>query len=259
MPSLTQHQSSDFTKLLLIGDSGSGKTGALTSLVASDYHLRIWDYDNGLDSLVQNVRRVCPDKLGNVQFHSLRDRKKASPAGPVLDGPPKAFLRGIELLNKWDDGTVPAEWGAKHIAVIDSLTFMSDAAEDWAQLMTPSGPKGPDGRMVIYNAQKVIESTLGLLTSEAFRTNVVVTAHIAYIDMPDGSKRGHPVAPGSKLSPTIPRYFNNYALMKSDGGKRTLQTVSDPFIDLKNPSSFKMQPKLPIETGLSDFFKALRT
>jgi hypothetical protein len=88
---------------------------------------------------------------------------------------------------------------------------------------------------------------------------VIVTAHIAYIDMPDGSKRGHPVAPGSKLSPSIPRYFNNYALMKSDGGKRTLQTVSDAFIDLKNPSAFKMQPKLPIETGLSDFFTAVRT
>jgi hypothetical protein len=125
--------------------------------------------------------------------------------------------------------------GKDYIAVVDSLTFMGDAAEDWAYTITPSGSKGPDGRMVIYQAQKAVESVISLVTSEAFRCNVIVTAHIAYIDMPDGSKRGHPVAPGSKLSPSIPRYFNNYALMKSDGGKRTLQTVSDAFIDLKKP------------------------
>jgi hypothetical protein len=258
MPSLTNHQSQEFTKLLLIGDSGSGKTGALTSLVAAGYKLRIWDFDNGLDALVQQVRRSVPDKLSNVEFHSLRDRKKATAAGPVLDGAPKAFTRAYELFNKWDDGTVPAEWGADTVAVIDSLTFMGDAAEDWAESMTPGGRGGKDGRMIIYNAQKAIESAISLLTSEAFRANVIVTAHIAYMDMPDGSKRGHPVAPGSKLSPTLSRYFNNYAMMKSEGGKRTLQTVSDSFIDLKNPSAFKVAAKLPIETGLADFFQAVR-
>jgi hypothetical protein len=259
MPNLKDHQSSQFTKLLLIGDSGSGKTGALTSLVASGYKLRIWDFDNGLDPLVQHVRRTSVDKLGNIEYHTLRDRKKSSPIGPVIDGPPKAFITSLQLFDKWSDGSKPAEWGKDYIAVVDSLTFMGDAAEDWAYTITPSGSKGPDGRMVIYQAQKAVESVIGLVTSEAFRCNVIVTAHIAYIDMPDGSKRGHPVAPGSKLSPSIPRYFNNYALMKSDGGKRTLQTVSDAFIDLKNPSAFKMQPKLPIETGLSDFFNAVRT
>jgi hypothetical protein len=258
MPNLANHQSSNFTKLLLIGDSGSGKTGSLASLVAAGYKLRIWDFDNGLDPLVQHVRRASVDKLGNIEYHTLRDRKKSSAIGPVIDGAPKAFITSLQLLDKWDDGTKPAEWGADTIAVIDSLTFMGDAAEDWAETITPGGRSGKDGRMVIYNAQRAIESVIALVTSESFATNVIVTAHIAYIDMPDGSKRGHPVAPGSKLSPSIPRYFNNYAMFKSDGGKRTLRTVSDAFIDLKNPSAFKMQPALPIETGLSDFFKTVR-
>jgi hypothetical protein len=92
MPNLANHQSSNFTKLLLIGDSGSGKTGSLTSLVAAGYKLRIWDFDNGLDPLVQHVRRTAPDKLGNIEYHTLRDRKKSSPIGPVIDGAPKAFI-----------------------------------------------------------------------------------------------------------------------------------------------------------------------
>ena len=51
MPSLDQHQSNDFVKLLLIGDSKAGKTGSLISLVKAGYKLRILDLDNLLDVL----------------------------------------------------------------------------------------------------------------------------------------------------------------------------------------------------------------
>jgi hypothetical protein len=102
MPNLKDHQSSQFTKLLLIGDSGSGKTGALTSLVGAGYKLRIWDFDNGLDPLVQHVRRTAVDKLGNIEYHTLRDRKKSSPIGPVIDGPPKAFITSLTAVRQVD-------------------------------------------------------------------------------------------------------------------------------------------------------------
>ena len=55
MPSLANHQSNEFTKLLIEGDSGSGKTGALASLVKAGYKLRILDMDNGLDALKQTI------------------------------------------------------------------------------------------------------------------------------------------------------------------------------------------------------------
>ncbi len=90
MPTLTHHQSNEYTKLLITGDSGSGKTGALTPLVTAGYKLRILDMDNGLETLKQFVLRECPDKIGNVEFRTLRDKRKASPLGPVIDGQPKA-------------------------------------------------------------------------------------------------------------------------------------------------------------------------
>ena len=132
MPSLAKHQSNEYTKLLIEGDSGSGKTGALTSLVAAGYKLRILDFDNGLETLKQYVLKECPERINNVEYRTLRDKRKANPAGPIIDGQPKAFVDGLKMLDRWKyddiDLGVPAEWGPEYVIVLDSLTFFSDAA-----------------------------------------------------------------------------------------------------------------------------------
>ena len=263
MPSLKDHQSNDFTKLLLEGDSGSGKTGSLASLVKAGYKLRILDFDNGLDVLKSFVLHDSPGSIENVEFASLRDKRKASPTGPVIDGQPRAFITALKLLDRWKyDGVdlgVPAEWGSDCILVIDSLTMLSDACYDWREPLVPRGSSGNyDKRAVYYDAQKAIEEVLALLTSESFKTNVIVISHIKYMDMPDGTKKGFPTAVGSALSPTIPRYFNSVALCETVGGKRTLKTTPTAVIDLKNPKPFAMLKSYDISTGLADFFGVLR-
>lgn len=264
MPSLSKHQSNDFTKLLIEGDSGSGKTGALTSLVKAGYKLRILDMDNGLETLKQFVLKECPDKVDNVEFRTLRDKRKSGPTGPIIDGTPRAFIEAIKMLDRWKYGDtdlgVPAEWGSDCILVIDSLTFLSDAAWDFREPLTPRSRDGKyDARAVYKDAQDAIESVLALLTSESFRTNVIVISHIRYVDNPDGTKKGYPTAVGSALSPTIPRYFNSVALCQTQaGGRRTIQTAATAMIDLKNPKPFAMAPSYPIETGLAEFFAVLR-
>ena len=269
MPTLEKHQSNEYTKLLCLGDSGSGKTGGLAPLVNAGYHLRILDMDNGLESLKQQVLRLCPEKIANVEYRTLRDKRKASPSGPIIDGSPKAFIEAIRMLDRWryvDGGNeidlgVPAEWGPDVILIIDSLTFLSDAAYDWREPLTPKGKEGKyDQRAVYKDAQDAIESVLALVTSEAFRTNVIVTSHVKYVDNPDGTKKGYPTAVGSALSPQIPRYFNTVALFQTKaGGKRTLHTAATAMIDLKNPKPFEMAKEYPIETGLADLFSVLRS
>ena len=260
MPNLAQHQSNNFTKMLLEGDSGSGKTGALTSLVAAGYKLRILDMDNGLETLKQFVSKECPDNLERIDFRTLRDDYKSSALGPIIAGKPKAFVDALKMLDRWkyDDVDLgePSSWGADCILVVDSLTFLSDAAFIWAQGLNPSAK---DPRQWYGQAQEAIEKVLALLTSPSFETNVIVTSHIKYIENPDGSRKGYPTAVGSALSPVIPRYFNSVALCQtSAGGKRTIQTVATAMIDLKNPKPFAMAPSYPIETGLADFFSVLR-
>lgn len=264
MPSLTQHQSSEFTKLLLIGDSKSGKTGGTASLV-KNYKLRFLDMDNGLDALVQVVKRDNPDRLGTVEFRTLRDKLKSSPFGTVTDGPATAFIDALKMLDNWKYGDVdlgpPKDWGSDCILVLDSLTFLSDAAFRFREPLVPKSKDGKyDVRAVYKDAQDAVEGVLALLTSESFRTNVIVISHVRYVDNPDGTKKGYPTAVGSALSPQIPRYFNSVALAQTGpGGKRQIQTAATAMIDLANPAAFKMLPVLPIETGLATFFETLRS
>lgn len=266
MPSLADHQSADYTKCLIIGDSKSGKTGALASLVAEGYKLRILDFDNGLDVLKQYVLRDCPDKIGNIEYRTIRDKRKATPGGSIVERP-TAFVEGIKMLDRWKykhDGQeidlgVPSTWGPECILVIDSLSRFCDAAFDWAGPMTVGyGTAKFDPRAQYKTGQDAIIEAMATLTGESFECNVIVIAHIRYLELPDGTKKGFPQSIGSAIATEIPQYFNSYAMFENNGGKRTLRTTSTPLIDLANPKPFAMEKSYPIETGLAQFFRVLR-
>ena len=268
MPSLANHQSNTLTKLLLIGDSKSGKTGSLVSLVEAGYHLRILDLDNLLDSLKHQILTRCPDRLADVEFRTLRDKFKAGPLGAIIDGKPKAWIDAIKMLDNWkytdDEGATvdlgkPAEWGPDCILVIDSLSRLCDAAYDFHESIIPTGKSGDyDGRAVYGNAQRDVENLLGMVTSKSMGTNVILIAHGMYMDLPDGTTKIFPQGVGQKLSPKIPQYFASIVRYRNKSGVRTIQLKSDVMIDLANPRPDIMKESLPIETGLADFFAALR-
>lgn len=268
MPSLADHQSNTTTKLLLIGDAKSGKTGSLVSLVKAGYKLRILDLDNLLDVLKYMIIKECPDKLGNVDFVTLRDKRKAGPTGPMIVGMPSAFSKTLKLVDEWkgknDDGSDfnygrPDEWGSDTILVLDSLSRLCDAAYDYYEATAPRGKTGDyDGRAVYGAAQDGVESLLAHLTSRTFSCNVIVIAHVQYQELGDGTTKGFPQGVGQKLSPKIPQYFPSVILYTNKGGKRTIQTNSTPLIDLANPKPFEMEKSYPIETGLAQFFEVLR-
>lgn len=257
MPNLEGANLSPVTKLLLIGDSGTGKTGALASLVEAGYRVRVLDMDNKIENgiLPQILKTRCPDKLKNVDFEPLRDRYKSSALGYIADGIPQAYTKALALLDKWSDGTLPKDWGKDSVLVVDSLTFFADAAFNWAKSMNPSAK---DPRQWFATAQDGVEHTLAVLTAASFATNVIVISHVTYMDRPDGMTKGYPSSIGKALGPTIPAYFDNMAECRTVGGKRVIQTVPTAMIDLKNPASFRMAATLPVETGLADFFKTIR-
>lgn len=257
MTQLDLNLESAIVKLLLIGDSGTGKTGALFSLIDAGYKLRVWDYDNKIASgiLPLLIKAKCPDKVSNIQFEALRDNMKSSPVGPVIDGMPHAFTKGLALLDKWSDGTAPKGWGPDYIAVFDSLTFLSDSVFNWAKGMNPSAK---DPRQWFYSSQQMVEKVLGMVTAASFHTNVIVISHVHWQDRPDGTMKGYPTSIGKAIGPAIPAYFENMALCQTMGGKRTIQTLPTALVDLKTPAAFKMAPTMSIETGLADFFRTIR-
>lgn len=263
MPSLKDHQSNDFVKLLLLGDAKSGKTGSLVSLVNAGYLLRILDFDNLLDILKYKILEVCPSRLDSVEFRSLRDKTKSSNTGTVIDGKPQAWVSAIKMLDNWkyddvDYGT-PATWGPESILVIDSLSRLCDAAYDYHESVIPKGNSGHyDGRAVYGNAQDDVERLLGMLTSVHFRTNVIVICHGTYLQLDGGQTKIFPQGVGQKLSPKIPQYFPNYVRYTNKSGKRTIELESSAMIDLANTNPSVLKGTLPIETGLAEIFRVLR-
>jgi len=264
MPSLANHQSNLFTKVLFLSDSKRGKTTTLWPLVKAGYKLRILDLDNLLDSLKERLLAECPKQLDSVEFRTLRDKYKTGPLGVVLDGPAKAFIDAMKMLDNWkyDDTDLgsPKEWGPDCILVIDSLSRLCDAAYDFHAFMMKPGKSGEvDGRAIYGQAQDAVEMVLANLTSDTFKTNVIVICHGQYMELPDKTSKIFPQGVGQKLSPKIPQYFPVYIRLKNSAGKRTVQLESDVMIDLAMPKLGAFEKKtLDADTGLAQIFQTLR-
>lgn len=260
MPPLTDHSTSDFVKMMLIGHSGAGKTGALTSLAKAGYRIRVLDLDNGLDALVHHIKAECPEALKRIDYMSFRDSWKVGPAGPQVVGAPKAFVNAVKALDKWEDGSVPSEWGGESILVIDSLTNLGRAAFAWAQQMNPTA-KEP--RQWYGAAQNALENVISTATGEDFRTNLIVMSHIDLITMPDGTTQGFATSIGKALGPKIPRYFNTLVALEAKGSganvKRVLRTLPTGLLTLKNPAPMKVEAEYSISTGLAQLFEKLKS
>ena len=258
MTSLSDHHASSIQKLLYIGDSGTGKTGSLVSLIEAGYKLRILDLDNGLDALRNFALRAECD-LSKVDFETVCDTYIPTSEGLIIKGVPKAFVRTTKLLTKWSDDTYPYQWGEDTIFVLDSLTRLGRCAFEWAKGMNPSA-KEP--RTWFYTAQRACEDMIALLTGKDFQTNVIVISHVNMIELKDGTTKGYPSAIGVALSKVVATYFNTMILAERSGSgisvKRTINTLPTALIDLKNPAPFKLDAALPLDTGLATVFEKLK-
>lgn len=261
MPTADTLAAAPFVKIILVGDSGAGKTGALASLVPH-YDLRILDFDMGTEALINIVKRECPDRLSSISIMSFRDKTKLTNTGPKLVGSAQAWQGAMKALDKWEDGTTPSEWGPKAVLVIDSLTLASQQALN----MVKGIMVGVEHRLpLIGRTQDFIRDMLSGVTDKDFKTNVIIISHIDRRETTDDKGKVLEVkeqvkAIGEALGADIPIYFNTMVLSEPAGfgasAKRKLKTVSTYTLKLKNPGV--LLPDYPIETGLADIFKALK-
>lgn len=265
MAPLKDHTANSLVKLFYIGDSATGKTGSLTSLVKAGYKVRILDFDSGVGTLRSFVLKECPEKIGNVDSIEVRDKTTLATnilyggkKGPTV-AKPTAFTDGLAYMEKWDDGSNPAEWGEDYIFVLDSLSAYGKAALAWATGLNP-GAKDP--RQWFFAAQKAVEDTIALLTGPDFKTNVIVISHINYKEIREGENKGYINAVGSALGPMLPRYINTLIQAETVGFgknlKRKIKTIPSGLVDLKTPVSHSVDAELPLETGMADLFELIR-
>jgi hypothetical protein len=244
--------------MILAGDSGTGKTGALASLANAGYELFILDFDNGLDPL---YKYVMPEAKGRVHFHTLQDKINLS-GTTVSVGMADSYARAMQQLNNWTDdkksfGAV-ASWGPERILVLDSLTFMSNAVlravlvREGMNNFKPIAQKGkPDPRNIIGEAQNVIEGLLALLYDPRIKCNVILISHIRSVGDGD-AERYHPSALGKALPPIVSRYFNWMVEFKQEKGNRVISTIPGR-LATKAPAD--LPPVLQITDGLARIFQ----
>lgn len=261
MPSLGEHHSANIVKMLLIGNSGVGKTGSLASLPAAGYRLFIMDFDNGLD-ILRDPAILDPKYHPQVFFKTFNDPSNL--ANPKL-AVPRAALEAAKAMNDWSEkeGEVtkslggPAKWGPQDVLVIDSLTFWGQALMRQVLFMNKRAGEQP-WQSDWGEAIRMQEDTIGALYSDSIKCNVIIMAHLAPIEEKStGMSRLYPSALGSKLPPKVGRYFNNMVLMERKAtGDRVFKTKGTAVIDLKTSKPTKIPAEMP--ANMAEFFKLAR-
>ena len=252
MASIRNHTSTDVTKLLLVGDSGSGKTATLATLANAGYNLRILDFDDGLAILPEFLQ---DDAVDRVSFVTLKD--------PI--GKADAFRKSANLIANWKDGDEDFgpvnKWTSKDVLVIDSLTLMGEAALRGALSFNNKKPTDQATQPEWGTAARDVQNIVQYITGSEVPCNVVVTTHMQYMEGDTGVSKAYPTSVGSKLSTKLGRYFNCVCRIdtrtSSKGTERTLRTVSDHRMDLKVTAPSLLEANVPLD--LAKLFEAIQT
>lgn len=264
MSILSEYSTNKSIKMLSVGDSGKGKTGALAALADLGFKIRILDYDNGIGILASLLKNK--PALANITYESCLD-EFVTVGGKILPkGMPTAFSKGLGMLTKWkgkdgiDLGPV-SSWGKDTILVLDSLSHMSNAALVFVLAMNGRSGEHP-WQSDWGQAMDMIEAMLKILYSDSIKCHVIVNAHVTYVGGTLNEKtkqiegaKPYPNTLGQKLPPKIGQYFNTMLEFATTvTGKRIIRT--QPTGDLGIKSEILGVPKeLPLESGLAEFFK----
>jgi hypothetical protein len=215
MPSIVDDINSP-AKILLIGKSGAGKTGALASLVAAGYNLRILDTDKG----IRTLRSLLMD--GRYPYKAILDRKKIDLNSAVryipIDTAMKmrtitkqlpgnksttetllapnnanAWAKAMNLLDNWKDddlnlGAV-STWTNQEVLVLDSFSTLAKCAYYFSQMMNGrlgARDMGYDYQRDVGEAQSQLTRLLELLYDSSISCNVIIISHITWVDESQG-------------------------------------------------------------------------
>jgi len=263
-------------KLILASDSGGGKTGSLAALAAKGYSLRVADLDNNsaiLRNLLtspdspyvkanKDVSRMLTSVVPVTEVRGLTGGKLGIKQASAWDK-----LRG--LLENWDDGTTKlgsiTTWGTNDVLVIDTLTRAARAAMNFHLQMNGRLNQKP----TLYDfgdAQELIRNLLDIICAPEVGCNVVLNCHIDYGETKSGVPTEFPLSIGAALNPQVATYFGSLLKIEKvkrlEGGKQVLQhvikTTPTTPLGVKTTAPFAVKPEYAIETGLAEYFEAVR-
>lgn len=264
MPDLADHPSSRITKLLVMGDPGSGKTGALASLAHAGYNLRIVDLDNGLDVL-KNVLMdpkspYDKEAYKRVKYVTITEKalKISARGGMEIPAGATVWNRLSQTLNNFEGLGPISKWTERDVLILDSMTLAGIAAFNFAKTtnLPAPGQKSVDSRMTYFHAQSYLEYLMQCLYADDVGCNIIVNSHITFIGDENEVLHGYPTTIGRALSGKIGRYFNSVLHMKTEGRNHRLYTVPLAVkVELKSSAPLRVKDSYDIKFGLAEYLR----
>lgn len=232
MPKFSEHPTVDRIKLLLLGDSGAGKTGLLSTLANAGYKVHILDVDNNL-AIMKSY--LTPEGEANVDYVSLPAKETTT------------WKKAKDYLRTWEDKSKPTEWDATHALVVDSASFLAEAA------LVAFKDVAKDPRQGYYAAQDAMTMEMARLTGPAFKCHVILTCHLRNIlDKIEDKWNREPAFTGIQLPSEIPRYMNNtWAIVVKSGDKRIIRTQTSnayPYLKSSAPNLLAAEEEFNLGT-----------
>ena len=286
MPRLTSLQSKP-VKLLFMANSGFGKTGALSALANAGYKVVVFDFDNG----ARIIQQYLKEEEAPIWVRTYTDKLASDGLSIEPDGPPTAYSDFITDLRGFDEEDAQFKaidtWDSTHVAVIDSLTMLSQAAMRYRLMINIGASNNPERWMHPYpadfgEAQKLVRRVIELFYSDNIKCNVIFNTHVRYVggggsqtivDKKTGaitqretdsevSGQAQPTSIGRALGSEICRYFNTVISGEVEGSglstERVIVTRDLPQFPLKSERPIDLNQRLSIDTGLAEIFRVLR-
>jgi hypothetical protein len=294
MPLFTAYNGPQSIKMLYLGHSGSGKTGSLVSLASSGHRVRILDLDNKASIIRDYVtnptsmylhtrpglwtEEIAKETPSRISYVTITESYNIEGARAVPKG--DSWHRINQQLLNWTDGEDKpghiTKWEPNDVLVIDSFSRYCEAAFNYQLSLTGNLAKGPQvgGRGSggnDYNAAyKLILDAMQLFKSAEVKCNVILICHVVFME-PEGPQvtadrqlRGFPQVYGrAMISPMISQYFGHAIRAVSRGNgpsvRRTIMTTNDDNVELINPAPLRVKQNYPLETGLAEYFRDIRS
>ena len=274
-------------KAIVMAPSGTGKTCLLASLLSEGYNVRVMDFDDGIKSLrnllIDDAKQPSPayakDSLSRLRWATLTEPMKVA-GGRIFPIKASVWPRAVNLLEKWlvedprQGGTVDlgkvSDWGPRDVLVFDTLSKLAQAAHNQHLALNGQLGQAQSGNSHMRNigaAQGLVSSLLDMIFDTSIKCNVILNTHITYSKedgtMPAQGEEGallfgYPKAIGRSIGPNIPTYFRDVLTLRKQGNTAKLVTKDDFVLGLKSCAPLRVAKEYKRETGLAEYFKAVR-